>query len=284
MFFLVRWIRAAVVSVVALAGVPAARASIVGPPPPLPVASNKSDCGWGLAGSAAIAGLLGATQNNSASTGKWSGFYAGGQLGCAFDATKWTFQNVNVGLPNDFNSAAGQSATFKHNPLRFGGIAGYNFQFGNVVAGAELTLSSGLNSQIAGPFNQQPTLESQKFASSIGQIFTATGRVGYLVDPRWMLFAKGGLATANVTANLQGAAAPATFYSSSASNRMTGFTLGTGAEYQLTRNWNLGVGYDYYNLGSQTFSVACATCSTPILLGVNPVVHAVQGRLAYRFD
>ena len=66
---------------------------------------------------------------------------------------------------------------------------------------------------------------------------------------------------------------------------MAGFVLGTGAEYQLSKNIVLGLGYEYVDLGSRTFTVACAFCVTnPVLVGVHPMMHTVQGRLTYRFD
>lgn len=64
------------------------------PPPPLNAQSDDNNCGWGLAGAAAalIGGKL--TDNQPDAGNNFTGFYAGGHLGCAWADTNWAFQNT----------------------------------------------------------------------------------------------------------------------------------------------------------------------------------------------
>ena len=127
----------------------------------------------------------------------WDGFYAGGEVGGAWSKLDWTFTN-----PNYFNTLGAMllGSDFSHSASGAigGAFAGYNFQTGPWVLGVEISAAaSSLKRQKPSPFF--PTIDT--YTSKINWLATATGRVGYAWD-RWLVFAKGGWAGADVELTL----------------------------------------------------------------------------------
>ena len=87
-------------------------------------------------------------------------------------------------------------------------------------------------------------------STDINAIGTVTGRLGFAAD-KFLIYAKGGWATANVDISGRNMALPDAF---SFSDRRNGWTVGTGVEYMVARNFSLGVEYSYIDLGSQSYA------------------------------
>ena len=68
-----------------------------------------------------------------------------------------------------------------------------------------------------------------------------TGRLGY-ADGRWLAYAKGGVANAQVDVSYRDSVSGVT---TSSSGRETGWTAGVGIDYALTPNLFLGIEYNY---------------------------------------
>jgi len=181
-----------------------------------------------------------------------------------------------VVAPN-FSATSALLATFSvsHNNGGFigGGQVGYNYQFGpNWVAGIEADVqgvagSSGqvrLASSLANPnFPGEPILQTATVSKQPDWIGTLRGRLGFLLNPTFLLYGTGGLAfgglsaTTNITqvvTNDVGVPSPY-FSSGSLSNTRVGWTAG-GGEWMFLPNWSLKVEYLYYALGSESFPLS----------------------------
>ena len=185
----------------------------------------------------------------------WTGFYVGGQLGGA-----WTRDSIaTLGTV-----AAG---TINGSSLIGGVHAGYNQQFGSIVLGLEADgeLANASKTAIIGT-TQTDRLQGQ------GSI---RGRLGYAIDNA-LIYGTGGLAIANFRT-----AYPVSGLT--ASSTRTGWTLGAGIEYALTRNWTARVEYRYADFGNAT------DVGAPLGGAVTSARHslteqAVRVGVSYKFD
>lgn len=248
----------------------------------------------------------------ASATYDWSGFYVGGQAG-------YGWGDVNV---LDFGPVLDGGFKIDRTPFRpdgalAGGQIGFQQQFGRWVAGVELSFSGGQlsNSASAERIQSFTLLSGDKIArdekdnlqTRVGQLFLATARLGYSWD-RWLAYGKGGFASADIktafqanvlTTVVQGVQLPTggTFAgqsSGSSSERHSGWTLGTGLEYMVTRNVTFGVEYNFISLQDRT-QTATATLSenilgtsknitAPITYRVDPDdIHLVTARLSFKF-
>ena len=209
---------------------------------------------------------------------RWAGFYAGGEVGGAWSNLDWTFTN-----PNYFNTlgAALLGSDFSHsaNGVIGGAFAGYNFQTGPWVLGVELS-ATGANLKREEPSPFFPV--SDTYTPKISWLATATGRVGYTWD-RWLVFAKGGWAGADVGLTLNDATAGVRADLKTWAN---GWTAGVGVEYMLREGISLGVVYDYVDLGIDGKTVTCPNCGTGVGFGTPIIngdirVQSVMARLSF---
>lgn len=195
----------------------------------------------------------------------WSGFYLGGNLGAMAGApdldggVRADTTYFNTGTDSDQVAAAG-SGTLRQGRFTGGVVGGYNAQVGNILLGLEV----GGN---AFDFNDSRT-GTDIFLSDPNIRFTFTQRVKSdwiaTVRPRlgwaqenWLVYATGGLAWtrvqfdfAYVDDNAQaGSGLPGAKAQGSARATKTGWTLGAGGEYALSRNWSLTSQYLYADFG-----------------------------------
>src|SRR5262249_12523406 len=136
---------------------------------------------------------------------------------------------------------ASSVATNASNPKGFvGGISyGSNYQFNSIVVGfdsdfdfSDIKRSQTFNGVLAGvPFVSTTSTKLDWFS-------TTRARAGFLIDPHWMLFAAGGLATgraeasAATTASVAGGClVPGNCPFGSVAKNLWGWTAGGGIEY-----------------------------------------------------
>lgn len=158
----------------------------------------------------------------------WSGFYLGGHAGGAAGSSSYSLDFL------DLNLATGTVS----NTAIVGGVhAGYNAQFGAVVAGVEADATFG-----------GPRMSSEVFGGTISGknawMASVTGKLGFLVDPRLMIYGKAGVAAAKFNFNV---ADEATW-----SHTKLAPTVGVGVDYLITRNISLGAEYRYTRFGKVT--------------------------------
>jgi outer membrane immunogenic protein len=197
----------------------------------------------------------------------WAGVYVGVHAGGAWSETDWTLNNSVV------------VEDFKNNASSFigGGQIGLQGQWGHIVAGVEVSFSGvSLDDTVTSGL-----VADRSRNSTIENLFLATARLGYATD-RWLVYGKGGFASADVDFNtfVTSTGAP----TSSSSDRENGWTVGFGTEYALTRNIILGLEYDFVRLDigdrDQTVSLGFlpATVSS-----AHADIQAVMARLNYKF-
>ena len=80
-------------------------------------------------------------------------------------------------------------------------------------------------------------------------VFTVTGRVGYLFAPQLLAYVKGGGAWARINHNIYGTV-PVNFLSESASVDRSGWTVGGGLEWMFAPGWSVFGEYNYMDFGS----------------------------------
>lgn len=150
----------------------------------------------------------------------WTGVYIGIQGGYAWSEAE------TLGLSEDFNGGM------------LGGYAGYNWQTGNFVIGAEGDISAVWNDETFDVLGEDVEVGSDYLAS-------IRGRVGYVWD-RALIFGTAGVAfteaSADVTIN---------GVNFDASENFTGWTVGAGVDYAFTDNVIGRVEYRYYDFGDQ---------------------------------
>lgn len=193
----------------------------------------------------------------------WSGFYAGMNVGAAWNGSElqqdYTEPPVEgqifEGLDHDFTD---QEAAFS------GGLMlGYNWQSGRIVIGAEGDvnyLGFEATDQWTRVVDSSPDYDPVRGTSELSftsQWFaTVRGRLGFTAGS-FLFYGTGGLAigevTAEETAEFQIGSAVPFSYDGSTSSTNVGWTAGGGIEYGLDR-WSLGAEYLYVDLGDAEWS------------------------------
>lgn len=181
----------------------------------------------------------------------WTGFYAGANIGYG-----WGRVDTNIpGAPN-FNTKG-----------IVGGLqAGYNYDFGGFVLGAEADFSfSDINyTEVFGGVTS--ALRVENFGS-------VRARVGLPVD-RFMPYVTGGFAYGTGSLNVaQGG------LSFTERQTHTGWTAGAGAEYALTDNVLLRAEYLYTDLGTKNYLGGIA----PGGVDANVNFSTVRAGVSYKF-
>jgi outer membrane immunogenic protein len=184
----------------------------------------------------------------------WTGFYIGVHGGVAAGDFKY---------PGDVTVTDGnQVLSILNGELEqdgsggFGGAQiGYNWQFNpNWVVGVEADIAGSsyegkLNGNLGGlalpgPVNFEAGSEVEWFG-------TVRARLGYAYD-NLLLYGTGGLAYGSVKSSLSASFDGTSIVNESASNTQTGWTIGAGFEYGITKNITLKTEYLYVDLGSDT--------------------------------
>jgi len=198
----------------------------------------------------------------------WTGFYIGGNVGGIFtsggrSATLFA-PAASAFLDNDFPGGLGSGQS----GVLLGGQAGYNWQSGAFVLGAETdfdwsSISKSFNfvsSPFAGvgvPGALLGDTLSVNAKASLDWLGTTRARVGFVATPdnRLMFYGTGGIAYGGGSANFSVFdATTGSVWTGNPSSTRVGWTIGAGAEYAITNNITIKGEYLYYNLGSTTVS------------------------------
>ncbi|MFC3165074.1 outer membrane protein [Ciceribacter thiooxidans] len=163
----------------------------------------------------------------------WSGFYLGAHAGGGKSIVDWTFAGLGTTADHEGDGA-------------FGGVqAGYNFQSGNWVFGAEADISaSGIKGDTACPNPVYTCSSDAKWLS------TVRGRVGYSFD-NLLVYGTGGLGIGRFEMSTDDGAGD----NGGDSRTKTGWVAGAGVEYAISPRWSVKAEYMYYNFGSARYGV-----------------------------
>lgn len=183
----------------------------------------------------------------------WTGFYIGGLAGLGF------------GSFDRPGSSYFGSSTFGG---AFGATAGYNYQSGNLLVGAEGDYAW---SHIA----DETKSVAGGFAGTgvINNLDTIRARFGYVYD-RALFYGTGGYAGAEVRGALS-AIAPAAGFDQT--RYVNGFTLGVGMEYAITPHITAKAEYLYASFGDASYF------SAPYATRTSAGLNLLRGGVNYKF-
>jgi high affinity Mn2+ porin len=230
--------------------------------------------GIGLISLAGAADLPANTPSAHATISSWDGFYAGGHIGYSFTRSDFFVLPLGGG-----SIARGSSTLLDRQNGIFGGYSA-GIQGGvNVVLPSRLLVGLEADSsfldharsfRFIGPDAGGPDVISDKLSF----VSTARGRLGEVFG-NWMIYGTAGLAvdrdTLSVTPN--GASL------STALKTHIGWTLGAGAEVELTGNWHATFEYLFMDLsrsGTQLFQTSQRFSSAQ-------AIHSLRLGLNYQF-
>lgn len=237
----------------------------------------------------------------------WTGFYAGGNLGYGWaqdptsltDTTSTTLTRCNncdtptptlIPLGTTVVTAAGTGNVDPNGVL--GGLqAGYNWQHNTIVYGLEADIqASGQSGSVtlcdtagcpAGTGVATQTVKLPWFG-------TLRGRLGFTPSPRWLVYATGGLAVAEI----QDSAGGATGIAISTDTTRAGYAVGGGIETALTDRWSFKVEYLFMGFGTVNLGVTgaantatvtnCGFCAPPRI--VEQVTTQTVSTVSTRID
>ena len=200
----------------------------------------------------------------------WTGLYIGAFGGATQGTADWGY--------------VGGSVSPHIGGYIYGGDVGYNYQIDRWVLGVEAALEATntnggiacgpLNTAVAGITVVLPPMFQMTCNAWTHWLATATARVGYTWD-RALFYVKGGgawadehfSASCNFTGGF-GCTNPAALSSNglTASTNRSGWVLGFGTEFALTRNWSAKAETDYVSFGDSNVT---ASDGSPLKLGMH---------------
>jgi outer membrane immunogenic protein len=185
----------------------------------------------------------------------WTGCHVGGHLGAiANDDTNTN----NAGVSRNFGAAG----------FLGGGQIGCDYQFApSWVIGAEGrgAWSSLRDSRNATIINLRTgVVVPSQFITTTDFLASATARLGYVHGGgRWMFYVRGGAAWTRDKYEDPFAIPAGPAVDPTATSNRTGWTVGGGEEWAFAPQWSVNVEYNYYDFGTQVYTLTNAA----------PVVH-----------
>jgi opacity protein-like surface antigen len=192
----------------------------------------------------------------------WAGFYAGATAGGAWASFDPRTVALNTPYFSPANRAAVDAAGVQSiNPRSFtGGLeAGYNWQWGSLVAGLEADLGAlRLEGRAikGGPYPAPTGAGPLAITTSINSnwLFTARPRLGYAVN-NWLFYVTGGLAVTSQNATFMfndGPVPPDNTEAGTFSTTKVGGVVGGGVEMALSDRWSVKGEYLFADFGQTT--------------------------------
>jgi len=228
-------------------------------------------CALGLA---LVAGLLILAPVGFAQDTNWKGFYAGGNVGGAFDGSDAQTSTIfsATGYFATTSPAAIATAGKQHLTPRGvsgGGQGGYNFQSGHFVLGAEADFGAMHLSNSVSTTGVYPCCVTTGFtvtqSVNTSWLFTARPRVGYAYG-KALVYGTAGLAMTNLNYQATFIDTFATAKENGGVNKtQTGWAAGVGAEYRAETYWSLKGEYLYASYGSVSATSTNLTAFTPVI-------------------
>jgi outer membrane immunogenic protein len=229
----------------------------------------------------------------------WTGFYIGGFVGAGWGETESAVTSINVSPP--IGTVFTGNVPFNQNSrsgVLGGGQAGYNWQTGLIVLGVEADIA-GLDVKGTDPC---ALISALTCTTQSHWLATVSGRLGAVILDRGLIYVKGGGAWMNSGHSVNfpvigGAAFPFNGASLTSANSTTsGWLLGFGTEWMITRNWTAFIEYDYMdfrdnfggNNGNNVNFLINPALTTPFAVNVNAnikqTLSVAKVGVNYKFD
>ncbi|RZJ41367.1 MAG: porin family protein [Brevundimonas sp.] len=219
----------------------------------------------------------------------WSGFYVGGQAGVAFNRDSGAFSSEN----SAFNGGNDGGET----GFIGGGHVGYDYQMGNFVLGAVADLNyidANADSSFSIANNPLQGGDSRfGVETDINYVGTVRAKAGYAMD-RFMVYATGGLAYADIDSKVRGGNAfngANDSYAVSARSKTddVGYAVGAGFDVLATQNVSFGLEYLYTDLGKAKTTVDFDAINDPAnsfsaTSKSDLDYHSVMAKASYHFN
>jgi outer membrane immunogenic protein len=232
----------------------------------------------------------------------WSGFFVGVNAGRAWGDARTSTSVVCLDpaqvdcpftLPSQFAAiGAAGSGTMSDRGFVGGVQAGYNLQTGSLVFGLEVDVQSFRLAASRSVTTQDPNnvLNSITVGTSFDTdwLFTARGRLGWAVAPNALLYVTGGVAATELgVSNSLSSSVSGAQGAGSASGLVTGWAVGGGTEWALSRNWTLRAEYLYMDFGKVTanapVSDPAAGFNNNMATTVDLTAQIVRAGINYKF-
>ena len=183
----------------------------------------------------------------------WTGCYIGGNVGGGWARTDQTLvTRLGVVTPLDYGRSEGDNVIG-------GAQIGCDYQFaGNFVVGVQGMFDFG-RIDSTHPIAAAPTFTS---VNRTKDMFTATGRVGYLFAPQLLGYVKGGGAWARIDHNIFQPGGVLLSESATGVDRQ-GWTVGGGLEWMFAPGWSVFGEYNYMDFGRKDIGFIAAPATLP---------------------
>ncbi|KIZ48001.1 transporter [Rhodopseudomonas palustris] len=170
----------------------------------------------------------------------WTGFFIGGSFGVLNGRTK--YETAAGSTDPRFAGAIG------------GGQIGYDRQFGKWVVGIE----GSLNATNAHGARQCQFGIFFNCETNVSYMGTATAKLGYAFWNRSLFYVRGGAAFGDLKLTTTCNTGPFNVFGvigcgESAKRDRTGWTIGVGSEFALSRNWTVRTETNYFDMGKETY-------------------------------
>jgi outer membrane immunogenic protein len=191
----------------------------------------------------------------------WTGCYIGGNIGGAFGTASASTTGGEVS--GDGSGFAG------------GGQVGCDYQFSNGFVLGFRNMFDGTSNSNSGTFPASAFGGAAAVANFNNQWFdTLTARLGYVVQPQWLVYFQGGAAWGHTSTNVTVGG----LQFGQTSNTTTGWTIGGGVEWMFAPHWSAFLEGNYMDFGSTSgsatvggivYPVTAEATESTVLIGVN---------------
>jgi len=233
----------------------------------------------------------------------WTGFYVG--LNAGYGWSKGSLTNAATPVPDAVlgvvPGVSGGLAALTTGTLLSGSKggflggaqAGYNYQMGSLVLGAETDIQALLGNRASANVGTAavvvgvPVTTSLNASSKIDYLGTLRARLGFTVTPTLLAYVTGGLAYGGTSASLSFLQTGTNGYigagSGSVSGTRIGWTLGGGVEWAFAGAWSAKLEYLHYDLGSASLPNA-GIASPASTVFPNQIFQVNSARVRYSGD
>jgi outer membrane immunogenic protein len=183
----------------------------------------------------------------------WTGFYIGANVGAGMNSHSLYNGQSNVTGFSDVPQNGIGIGSGTTSGILGGGQAGYNYQMGRFVLGIEGEIEA---IGVSGHFATHTFGEAGDMSSDSRYVATLTGRLGAVFQNDTLFYLKGGVAWDELKYKFSAVNPDGPGAYPGLTDSRTGWVLGFGAEYAISRQWTVKFEYEYIDFGTKTISFA----------------------------